>query len=82
MLSESVRRYAQQTRRIGDLFAGVLAHDLRSPLGAILNSAQLLLLDEGLSSTSVQAAARIHRGSIRMKEMIDNLIHFHMRPAW
>ncbi|WP_227747312.1 sensor histidine kinase [Paraburkholderia franconis] len=76
MLSESVRRYAEQTRRIGDLFAGVLAHDLRSPLGAILNSAQLLLHDEGLSSTSLRAAANVQRGSMRMKEMIDDLLVF------
>ncbi|WP_227747130.1 sensor histidine kinase [Paraburkholderia franconis] len=76
MLCEAVRRYAQQTRRIGDLFAGVLAHDLRSPLGAILNSAQLLLHDEGLSSTSLRAAANVQRGSMRMKEMIDDLLIF------
>ncbi|MEM5406262.1 sensor histidine kinase [Paraburkholderia unamae] len=76
MLSESVRRYAQQTRRIGDLFAGVLAHDLRSPLGAILNSAQLLLYDNELSPTSLRAAANVQRSSMRMKEMIDDLLVF------
>ncbi|WP_069262048.1 sensor histidine kinase [Paraburkholderia nodosa] len=76
MLSESVRRYAQQTRRIGDLFAGVLAHDLRSPLGAILNSAQLLLHDNELSPTSLRAAANVQRSSMRMKEMIDDLLVF------
>ncbi|MGF6545705.1 sensor histidine kinase [Paraburkholderia youngii] len=53
-----------------DLFAGVLAHDLRSPLGAILNSAEALLHDEDFSSRSVQ------RGAMRMKQMIDDLLVF------
>jgi signal transduction histidine kinase len=45
MLAESVRQYAQRTQRIRDLFAGVLAHDLRSPLGAMLNATEVLLHD-------------------------------------
>lgn len=49
VLSESVRHYAYRTERIRDLFAGVLAHDLRSPLGAILNSGEVLLHDDNLS---------------------------------
>lgn len=76
MLAESVRRHAQRTTRIRDLFSGVLAHDLRSPLGAILNSAELLLHDEGLSATSVKGVANIQRGSRRMKRMIDDLLVF------
>ncbi|BBQ03455.1 hypothetical protein BSFA1_85830 (plasmid) [Burkholderia sp. SFA1] len=32
MLAESTRQYAQRTECIRDLFAAVLAHDLRSPL--------------------------------------------------
>jgi signal transduction histidine kinase len=76
MLAESVRRYAQRTERIRDLFAGVLAHDLRSPLGAILNSAEVVLLDDGLSSSSVRAVAIAQRGAARMKQMIDDLIVF------
>jgi signal transduction histidine kinase len=76
VLAESVRRYAQRTTRIRDLFAGVLAHDLRSPLGAILNSAEMLLHDEGLSATSVRAVAFVQRGAMRMKQMIDDLLIF------
>ena len=50
VLAESVRHYAYRTGRIRDLFAGVLAHDLRSPLGAILNASEVLLHDDNLSS--------------------------------
>jgi signal transduction histidine kinase len=76
MLTESVREYSQRTERIRDLFAGVLAHDLRSPLGAILNSAEVLLHDNGLSSLSVRALANAQRGAVRMKRMIDDLFIF------
>jgi signal transduction histidine kinase len=76
MLAESVRQYAQRTERIRDLFAGVLAHDLRSPLGAIINSADVLLRDGALSATSVKAAANAQRGAVRMKHMIDDLFIF------
>ncbi|MFM0625704.1 RsbRD N-terminal domain-containing protein [Paraburkholderia xenovorans] len=48
VLAESVRHDAYRTERIRDLFAGVLAHDLRSPLGAILNSGGVLLHDDNL----------------------------------
>ncbi|WP_251031828.1 sensor histidine kinase [Paraburkholderia strydomiana] len=76
VLAESVLRYAQRTTRIRDLFSGVLAHDLRSPLGAILNSAELLLHDDGLSATGVRAVAFVQRGAMRMKQMIDDLLIF------
>ncbi|MCT7311964.1 HAMP domain-containing histidine kinase [Ralstonia sp. CHL-2022] len=76
MLAESVRQHAQQTERTRDLFAGVLAHDLRSPLGAILASAETLLHDDGLSSRSVRAVAFIQRGAMRVQKMIDDLLVF------
>ena len=76
VLAESVRHYAQRTERIRDLFAGVLAHDLRSPLGAILNSGEVLLRDESLSSSSIRALAFVQRGAMRMKQMIDDLLIF------
>jgi len=76
VLAESVRHYASRTERIRDLFAGVLAHDLRSPLGAILNAGDVLLQDEGLSATSARAVAFVQRGGMRMKRMIDDLLIF------
>ncbi|GAB7522514.1 sensor histidine kinase [Paraburkholderia sp. 2C] len=76
MLAESVRQYAQRTERIRDLFAGVLAHDLRSPLGTMLNAAEVLLHDSGLSSPSVRAVAIAQRGAVRMKRMVDDLLVF------
>jgi signal transduction histidine kinase len=76
VLAESVRHYAHRTERIRDLFSGVLAHDLRSPLGAILNSGEVLLRDDNLSPGSVRAVAFVQRGAMRMKQMIDDLLIF------
>lgn len=75
-VAESVRRYSLRTERIRDLFAGVLAHDLRSPLGAILNSTEVLLRDEHLSPLSLRATANAQHAAIRMKAMIDDLLVF------
>lgn len=76
VLAESVRRYAERTARIRDLLSGVLAHDLRSPLGAILNSTEVLLHEEGVSAAGVGATAFIQRGAVRMKKLIDDLLVF------
>jgi len=76
MLAESVAQFAKRTERIRDLFAGVLAHDMRSPVGAILNSAHVLLRDENLSATSTRAAANVQRSADRVKTMIDDLFVF------
>ncbi|WP_250495461.1 sensor histidine kinase [Caballeronia sp. GAWG1-1] len=76
MVAESVRQYAQRTERIRDLFAGVVAHDMRLPVGAILNSAHVVLLDENLSATSVRASLNLQRSAERLKLLIDDLFVF------
>lgn len=60
-LTESVRQFSERTERIRDLFAGVLAHDLRSPLGVLLNSAEILSRDRNLSPASIRATSYVQR---------------------
>ncbi|MBN3858284.1 HAMP domain-containing histidine kinase [Paraburkholderia sp. Ac-20340] len=76
MVAESVRQFAQRTERIRDLFAGVLAHDMRSPVGAILNSAQVVLRDENLAPLSLRATTNLQRSAERLKLLIDDLFVF------
>lgn len=76
MVAVSVQQFAQTTERIRDLFAGVLAHDMRSPLGAILNSAQVVLCDKNLSSASMRAGANLQRSAERLKLLVDDLFVF------
>ncbi|MBR8141805.1 sensor histidine kinase [Burkholderia vietnamiensis] len=76
VLAESVRHYADHIGRGRDLFTGVLAHDLRSPLAAILNAAEAMHYDEALSPLSVRSVAFVQRSAMRMKQMIDDLLVF------
>ncbi|KVT76234.1 histidine kinase [Burkholderia territorii] len=76
VLAESVRHYADHSGRGRDLFTGVLAHDLRSPLAAILNAAETLNYDEALSPVSERSVAFVQRSARRMKQMIDDLLVF------
>lgn len=75
-LSDSIRQYSMQVEAIRDRFAGVLAHDLRAPLGAITNSAEFLLLGDDLTASRMKAAANVQRSAARMKRMIDDLLDY------
>ena len=70
----------EETVRGNELFAGVLAHDLRNPLGAIQTAAQLLLMRyEGKNpptSDDAKPLSRIISSSERMTRMIDQLLDF------
>ena len=62
-----------ETLRLNELFTAVLGHDLRNPLSAILNSANLL---ERISKEDVvkQSATRMVSSGRRMSRMIDDML--------
>jgi PAS domain S-box-containing protein len=64
---------AEATR---DLFAGILGHDLRSPLNAITMAAFLLLKSDGLSEAQRQGVVRVQSAATRIKQLIDGLLDF------
>jgi signal transduction histidine kinase len=67
----------QQTLRHNEIFTGVLAHDLRNPLGAIRTAAELLLLrqkDERKEIT--RPLHRIISSSQRITGLIDCVLDF------
>jgi hypothetical protein len=76
LLAESIAQYAQDVGRSKDLFIGVLGHDLRNPLGAIMMSTALMMTDEGPDWPHQKAAARIVNSCTRMEEMIRDLLDF------
>lgn len=76
VLTESIRRYSVRVGETRDRFTGVLAHDLRSPLGAITNSTEFLLQDDTLSARCIKAVITIQRSAVRMKRMVDDLLDF------
>jgi PAS domain S-box-containing protein len=58
-----------------DLFAGVLGHDLRSPLHAIAMSTALLRMGR-LEPCQQRAVARIESGTTRIQQLGDTLLDF------
>src|SRR4029077_8829476 len=63
----------QQALRMNEVFVAVLSHDLRNPLSAVMNGANLLPMitsDEKVVNT----AARIRSSGARMVRMVEQLL--------
>lgn len=73
---EAVAWYSERLEEARDLFTGVLAHDLRNPLGAIIVLSEVLEGAEGLDSQHTKTAARIRTSGNRMAKMIGDLLDF------
>jgi signal transduction histidine kinase len=76
LLAESITRYAQDVDSSKDLFIGVLGHDLRNPLGAIMMSATVMMTQEGPDWPHLKTVSRILRSGTRMDEIIGDLLDF------
>ncbi len=66
----------QQAAHFRERFIGILGHDLRSPLTAILASAGLILRHKDSGDPVLAAAARITGSAERMGRMISDLLDF------
>ncbi|HLL23625.1 MAG TPA: GAF domain-containing protein [Kofleriaceae bacterium] len=67
----------ERTIRDNELFAGVLAHDLRNPLAAIMTAAQLAVMHGDAASEHInKPMARILSATERMSRMIEQLLDF------
>jgi PAS domain S-box-containing protein len=77
LLEEMQRQNEELSRRLhfSEMFAGILGHDLRNPLSAILTGASLLARRAD-SDRVVKPAARIVTSATRMARMIDQLLDF------
>jgi two-component system, sensor histidine kinase and response regulator len=62
-----------ETLHLNEMFSALLAHDLRSPLSAILASAQLLQR-RSEDKAAQDAAARIVTSGMRMARMIEDML--------
>ncbi|HLL24060.1 MAG TPA: sensor histidine kinase [Kofleriaceae bacterium] len=76
LLVESLARYSQDVDGSKDLFLGVLSHDLRNPLGAIMMSATVMMTQEGPEWPHAKTAARIINAGTRMDGLIGDLVDF------
>jgi two-component system, sensor histidine kinase and response regulator len=66
-------RDRSETLRLNEMFSALLAHDLRSPLSAILASAQQLQRRSD-DQVSVETAARIVSSGKRMARLIEDML--------
>jgi len=62
-----------ETLRLNEMFSALLAHDLRSPLSAIIGSAHILQRRSN-DQESVETAARILASGTRMARMIEDML--------
>lgn len=73
-LAESSSRYSTTVNHTKDQFLGVLGHDLRNPLGAILMGSQVLMKSPTLGEREARVATRIFTSAQRMGRMVDDLL--------
>lgn len=74
VLTESVSYYTAEVFYAKDLFVGILGHDLRSPVQAIMLSAELMLHLVTLNERQKMLTKNIFDGSKRISALIDNLV--------
>jgi signal transduction histidine kinase len=65
----------QQTVRFNEMFTGILGHDLRNPLGAIITAARLAMARDE-NDRLRKPLSRILSSGDRMTKMIDQLLDF------
>jgi PAS domain S-box-containing protein len=65
----------RETVRLNEIFAGVLAHDLRNPLAAMLMGAEILLMS-GMVQEASSPLTRILTSGRRMARMIEQVMDF------
>jgi signal transduction histidine kinase len=75
-LAESVVTYTDDVDSARNVFLGILGHDLRSPLGAILLSAEVLLRAGDLPSKPTKNVSRIYTSVKRSIKIVGDLLDF------
>lgn len=74
-IAESVGDFHTQVEQSRNLFLGMLGHDMRSPLNAIVATASLLRALNAGEQVSA-AAARLVRSGASMRVLLDDLVDF------
>ena len=75
-LAESVVTYTNAVDAARNVFFGILGHDLRSPLGAISLSSELLLSSDELPPKSIKNVSRIFSSVKRSIKIVGDLLDF------
>lgn len=76
MITESVARYSRSVTQSNNLFLGILAHDLRTPLTAIGMGAEIMLRSEEIGNRYTKISSRIFSSAKRAGKIVENLLDF------
>jgi len=72
-IAESVHYFAEESERWRNIFLGVLGHDLRNPLNAILLTSEYIA-GHAVDGPIAKAAQRLIRSGEHMRELLDKLL--------
>ena len=75
-LAESTARHAQKIESSKEMFIAMLGHDLRTPLGAIIASAQAMGNSKATPETMLKGASVILSSGRRMNSLVNDLLDF------
>jgi signal transduction histidine kinase len=70
----AARRQAEAANRAKDDFLAMLAHELRNPLGAIVNAVSILDRTGNEAPTSALARTVVHRQTAHLARLLDDLL--------
>lgn len=73
-VTDAVDHYMLQRERTREYFVGMLSHDLRDPLNAIVVGAEMLLLRDGCDDTGRQTLERMRANAARMARLIADML--------
>lgn len=91
-LTESLARFVKEVDEARELFLGIIAHDMRSPIGACLHAAQYLKRAPGLDTAAASAVDVVLRSNERLSRLTTDILelvelrlhhipHFSMAPV-
>ncbi len=75
LLAESVFTHTERIDQSREMFLGILGHDLRNPLSAVVGLAGLLRFED-LAPPSLELVSQITTHTSAMAKMIDDLLEF------
>ncbi|RMO23799.1 Signal transduction histidine kinase [Pseudomonas amygdali pv. morsprunorum] len=75
-LAESISSYTGAVQASRNIFLGILGHDLRTPLSAILLGADVLLRTNDLGARPTKVASRIYSSVKRANQIVGDLLDF------
>jgi signal transduction histidine kinase len=75
-LAESVASYTKAVQASRNVFLGILGHDLRTPLGAIMLGADALLRTDDLNTRATKITSRIYTSVKRASRIVGDLLDF------